>query len=113
MFERRDGAPLHADLIASTPIANPDSASADRTAVEQHLASEGLSQDEVQARVSQLSAQDVAVLAETPDQMKLAAGSHPIVWIGIGLVIAVVVIALIDSSSQAEGPEPITPTGGR
>ncbi len=104
------GAPLYADLIPSTPGTTPVGAAgnADRDAVQLQLAQMGLSSADIAARLDSLDAADVAVLADNPQQVQMA-GTSPLVAVVGGLLALILLVVILDSTSQAEEPEPITP----
>jgi hypothetical protein len=81
-----------------------DSQQADRATIEaflareevaQALAAHGLSADEVEQRVAQLSAEDVSALAANLDQIQAAGDVPNYIWILLAILIGVTILATI------------------
>ncbi len=92
-----------ADMIPSAPVSAPEPAAADstQTAVVTHMAALGLSQEEITARVSEMTPADMETLAANPDQMNVAGSAWAIIAIAVG-VAALIAILVLDSMRAKE-----------
>ena len=100
-----------ASTLAAAPIpskatdnAAPVSSHADRTAIQdslarqevaEALAAHGLSAEEVQQRLAQLSAEDLSVLAANLDQIQAAGAVPNYIWILLAILIGVTIIVTV------------------
>jgi hypothetical protein len=84
--------------------AAPDSGQAFRTAIEASLARQevvdalaahGLSAEEVEHRVAQLSAEDLAALAANLDQIQAAGAVPNYIWILLAILMGVTILATV------------------
>jgi hypothetical protein len=88
----------------ATDPAAPDRRHADRTAIEaslarqevaEALAAHGLSAEEVEHRVAQLSAEDLAALAANLDQIQAAGAVPNYIWILLAILMGVTILATV------------------
>lgn len=67
----------------------------DREEVAETLAANGLTRDEVDTRLAQLSDQDVAMLAANVDQVQAAGEVPQYIWILLAVLIGVTILATV------------------
>jgi hypothetical protein len=88
----------------ATDKAAPESSHAGRAAIEASLArrevadalaAHGLSAEEVEQRVAQLSAEDLSVLAANLDQIQAAGAVPKYIWILLAILIGVTILATV------------------
>jgi len=88
----------------ATGKAAPEVGHADRTAIEASLArhdvalalaAHGLSAEEVELRVAQLSAEDLSVLAANLDQIQVAGRVPNYIWILLAILMGVTILAAV------------------
>ncbi len=85
-----------ADLISSAP-ATPDQAAqvSHADVVADSLRAQGLSETEVSARLAEMSETDLALLAQSPAQMQMAAGlGHVALGIGLAVILGLILYLL-------------------
>lgn len=91
--------PVHsalADMIGTSPVAESGRGAdeaAKNAAVAQSLRQAGLSPTEVDARLGQMTQQDLAVVAENPDQVQMAGSHLAIIILGCLIIIAILYIS--------------------
>ncbi len=83
---------VRADLIPCSPVPAHPVASADRETVGARLVESGLAPEEAGARVAALDEQELAMLADNPEQLQLAGGGVTIGLMVLGAAIVIFVV---------------------
>lgn len=94
----------YADMIPSAPVSAPAPADASpKAVVAGQLALQGLHQDEIDARLAQLTPVDMQTLADNPNQVGVAGGAGVLaVTVAVIVIVTLIAVLVLDSMRAKE-----------